>query len=524
MTTNTTDNTPQIEISGLCFSYPAGNEALHGIDLTVGQGEFITLCGLSGCGKSTLLRLIKPGLRPNGKLSGKILFRGRELNAKPDANTAAAMAFVMQDPEAQTVTDKVWHELAFSCESVGMPQGEIRRRVGEMAGYFGLERLFERDTDTLSGGEKQLLCLASAAALHPEILLLDEPSSQLDPVAAHNFVDAVRRLNRDFGVTVIAAEHRAEELLPISDRVIVLDRSEGSGGFIAADCPPAMLADTLPEGHPMEKALTAAQRVFRLAGGRGASPVSVREGRNNPLCREYISAHYAENVGGKPAERSGEPLVTVKELYAGPGGTSPEVLKGTSLRLYPWEIYAVIGGNGSGKSTLLKAIYGIIKPSGGKIRLRRGACAAYLPQNPCMLFTQDTVGEEAPAELLERFGLAELSERCPLDLSGGERQKLALAKLLAEKPDILLLDEPTKGTDAAARLDFSAMLRNIADAGTAVLLVTHDAEFAADCADICGMLFNGEILSEAPPQEMFRQNYFYTTPMSRLTRGIGKNI
>ena len=181
----------------------------------------------------------------------------------------------MQDPEAQTVTDKVWHELAFSCESVGMERNEIRRRVGEMAGYFGLEELFDKPTDALSGGQKQLLCLASAAVLHPELLLLDEPTSQLDPIAAQNFIDAVRRLNRDFGVTVIAAEHRLEELLPISDRAVVMD-----GGRIIADCAPALLADRLPAGHPMEKALTASQRIFRAAGGRGVSPVSVREGRS----------------------------------------------------------------------------------------------------------------------------------------------------------------------------------------------------------------------------------------------------
>lgn len=509
------ENNYQIEISHLSFSYPGGNTALRDISLAVRPGEFVVVCGLSGCGKSTLLRMMKPGLQPRGEISGKVLLSGRELTDKPDEKTAAAVGFVMQDPEAQTVTDKVWHELAFSCESVGMPQGEIRRRVGEMACYFGLEELFERDTETLSGGQKQLLCLASAAALHPELLLLDEPSSQLDPVAAQNFVDAVRRLNRDLGVTVIAAEHRLEELLPVCDRVIMLDNGE-----IAADVPPSELAAALPEGHPMAAALTASQRVFRAAGGNGCSPVSVREGRQNALCREYLSKRRQTADKTRGISRNAEPLVDVRELYAGWGRTSPDVLRGTSLRIFPGEIYAVIGGNGSGKSTLLKAIYGMIKPTGGRIKLRRGVNMAYLPQNPCMLFTMDAACEEAPAEQLERFGLTGLSGRDPLDLSGGERQKLALAKLLAEQPDILLLDEPTKGTDAASRREFAGMLRDITASGTAVLLVTHDTEFADSCADICGMLFNGEIINEAPPQEMFRQNYFFTTPMSRLSRGI----
>lgn len=509
------DKVKQIETEHLSFSYPGGNAALRDVTLSVEPGEFVTLCGLSGCGKSTLLRLLKPGIQPRGEAGGRILLNGRELPKEPDSYTSSALGFVMQDPEAQTVTDKVWHELAFSCESVGLPRGEIRRRVGEMACYFGLEELFGRDTSTLSGGQKQLLCLASAAALHPEILLLDEPASQLDPVAAQNFVDVVRRLNHDFGITVIAAEHRLEELLPISDRVIVLD-----SGSVIADCHPSMLTGQLPAGHPMGCALTAAQRVFRAAGGKGPSPVSVREGRQDSLCREYIAAHPVCS-GDRTVEKSAqEPLLSVRELYAGWGRTAPEVLRGTSLTVRPGEIYAVIGGNGSGKSTLLKAIYGIVKPTGGRIRLRRGAKTAYLPQNPCMLFTRDAAGEEAPQEMLAEFGLTELSGRDPLDLSGGERQKLALAKLLAENPDLLMLDEPTKGTDAASREGFAAMLRDIAAKGTAVLLVTHDTEFAAACADTCGMLFNGEIISEAPPEEMFRQNYFYTTPMSRLSRGI----
>ncbi len=503
----------QIEVKDLTFSYPGGAPALDRVSFSVPEGGFITLCGLSGCGKSTLLRLLKPGLFPRGELSGDVLFNGEKLRQEPDVNTAGKIGFVMQDPEAQTVTDKVWHELAFSCESVGLPQGEIRRRVGEMAGYFGLEPLFERDTDTLSGGQKQLLCLASAAALHPELLLLDEPTSQLDPISAQGFIDAVRRLNRDFGVTVIAAEHRLEELLPISDRVIVLDK-----GGIIADCPPNMLAGSLPEGHPMERSLTAAQRVFRLAGGQGCSPVSVREGKSNALCRAYLAEHSI--APARKLHTEGEPVITVKELCAGWGKTAPEALRGASFRLHRGEIYAVLGGNGSGKSTLLKAVAGILKPYSGRIKLQKGLVTAYLPQNPCMLFTGDKVVEEASAEYLRRFGLEGLSDREPLDLSGGEQQRLALAKLLSGNPGALLLDEPTKGMDAAAKHELAGLLRSVSSAGTAVLLVTHDTEFAAQCADVCGMLFNGEILAEAPPREMFSGNYFYTTPMSRLCRGI----
>ena len=364
-----------IQINDLKFSYPDGSAALRGVSLSVKPGEFVTLCGLSGCGKSTLLRLMKPGLFPRGELSGDVRFLGRKLTSEPDRDAAAKIGFVMQDPEAQTVTDKVWHELAFSCESVGMERNEIRRRVGEMAGYFGLEELFDKPTDALSGGQKQLLCLASAAVLHPELLLLDEPTSQLDPIAAQNFIDAVRRLNRDFGVTVIAAEHRLEELLPISDRAVVMD-----GGRIIADCAPALLADSLPAGHPMEKALTASQRIFRAAGGRGVSPVSVREGRSSAVCREYLTEHAQK--AGKQYVPSGEPIVSVKELCAGWGRNAPEVLRGASLRIFPGEIYAVIGGNGSGKSTLLKVICGMLRQTSGRVKLRRGLVPAYIRRIP----------------------------------------------------------------------------------------------------------------------------------------------
>ena len=508
----------QFAIENLTFSYPTDPEhpSLQEISLQVEQGEYIALCGKSGSGKTTLLRHLKTVLTPHGNRTGSIFYEGAPLDKADLRKQSSEIGFVMQNPDSQIVTDKVWHELAFSCESVGMERNEIRRRVGEMAGYFGLEELFDKPTDMLSGGQKQLLCLASAAVLHPELLLLDEQTSQLDPIAAQNFIDAVRRLNRDFGVTVIAAEHRLEELLPISDRAVVMD-----GGRIIADCAPALLADSLPAGHPMEKALTASQRVFRAAGGRGASPVSVREGRSSAVCREYLTEHAQK--AGKQYVPSGEPLVSVKELCAGWGRNAPDVLRGASLRIFPGEIYAVIGGNGSGKSTLLKVICGMLRQTSGRVKLRRGLVPVYLPQNPCMLFTQDTAGQEAPAEYLERFGLAELSGRDPLDLSGGERQRLALAKLLSGKPELLLLDEPTKGMDAASKQELSGLLRSVAADGCAVLLVTHDTELAADCADMCGMLFNGEILNEASPEEMFRENYFYTTPMARLIRGISEN-
>lgn len=502
----------------LTFYYPKENTpALAGADLFLPEGGFTTLCGVSGCGKSTLLRMLKPCLRPHGNMSGNIFFDGEPLDALPPRRAAEYIGYVSQNPEAQTVTDKVWHEAAFGLESIGLEGGEIRRRVAECAEYFGLSGIFERDTATLSGGEKQLLALTAAAALHPRLLLLDEPTAQLDPIAAQSFIDAIRRLNRDFGIAVLIAEHRLEELLPISDSVIVMDK-----GSITADCEPRALAELLPAGHPMRGALPAAARIYALSGVReNTPPLTVREGRNSPAVRRYLK----ENLHPKkPAKADGKPVLTIKELWVSYGRGLPDALKCASLTLCGGEIYALLGGNGSGKTTLLKAAAGMIKPLGGKIRLN-AKNPAYLPQNPCAILGKDSalgeltarkIPEAEATELLSRFGISgELLFRDPLDLSGGERQRLALAALMAGKPDLLLLDEPTKGMDAAAKRDFAELLTSL-KGSAAVLLVTHDTEFAELCADRCGLLFNGEILGEGTPDEFFGGNYFYTTPLRRL--------
>ncbi len=499
----------RITVKDLSFRYPdAEDKALDNIGFELPEGSFTTLCGASGCGKSTLLRMLKPCLQPHGELSGEIL------PTLTEERSAREIGFVMQNPEAQICTDRVWHELAFSLESVGEQPELMRRRIAECAEYFGLEDMFERETSSLSGGEKQLLVLASAAALRPSLLLLDEPTSQLDPISARSFFDSVTRLNRDLGITVLIAEHRLEELLPLSDRVIVMDR-----GRITADCKPSELLRALPKDHPMLSAMPAAMRIFALSGSSGMPPVSIREGRQCAAVTDYLRQN-------KPPARDiidpdGKPVLTVKELCVSYGKRRPDALKAVSLSICRGEVYALLGGNGSGKSTLLKAIFGIVKPLYGRIMHDKALKLAYLPQNPCEILGADTVrGELTSAELLAEFGLSELSDRYPLDLSGGEQQRLALAKLLSEHPELLLLDEPTKGMDALSKAEFADLLRRTAGQGTSVLLVTHDVEFAAKCADRCGLLFNGEVVSEGEPTAFFTENYFYTTPLCRLANGI----
>ncbi|MBD5130827.1 MAG: ATP-binding cassette domain-containing protein [Ruminococcaceae bacterium] len=467
----------QIAVKSLSFRYPNAEEkTLDNINFELPEGSFTTLCGMSGSGKSTLLRMLKPCLRPHGELSGEILPELSENQA------AREIGFVMQNPEAQICTDRVWHELAFSLESVGERPEKMRRGIAECAEYFGLEQLFERETSSLSGGEKQLLALASAAALHPKLLLLDEPTSQLDPVSARSFFDIITRLNRDLGMTVLIAEHRLEELFPISDRVIVMDK-----GRVIADREPRGLLKALPKDHPMLSAFPVSMRIFALANAQGEPPVSIREGRQCSAVTEYLQKNKP-----MPLKSDGKPILTVKDLCVCYGKRA--ALSSVSLSVRKGEVYALLGGNGSGKSTLLKAIFGIVKPFGGKITRDKTLKLAYLPQNPCMI-----LDEEA------------------LDLSGGEQQRLALEKLLSQNPDVLLLDEPTKGMDAHSKAIFAEKLREI---NATVLLVTHDLEFAASCADRCGLLFNGEIVSEGEPTDFFAGNFFYTTPLCRLAKGI----
>ncbi len=511
-----------ISAEKLSFRYPDGTAALTSVSLDIAQGEFVTLCGASGCGKSTLLRMLKPALIPHGEMSGEVKFCGEKLHAMPLERTAKEIGFVMQDPEAGIVTDKVWHELAFSLESAGFKTDEIRRRVGEMAGYFGLESVFERDCASLSGGQKQLAALASAAALHPKLLLLDEPTSQLDPIAAQNFIDTLSRLNRDFGVTVVIAEHRLEELLHISDRVIVMDK-----GGIIANCAPCDICNTLSHNHPMMSAMPVATRLYAMSGGRDSAPLSVREGRMNELCRSAAESLVSEERKEKPL---GEALITAKNLWVSYDKNSPDVLKRADIEVREGSIFAILGGNGSGKTTLLKCLAGAIKPLGGSIKRRKGLKCAYLPQNPCEVFTEDSVSDELKtvsanfADIAESFELSELMAHHPYDISGGEQQRLAIAKLMLKKPDVLLFDEPTKGMDALSRKTLCRLLFGLCESGVAVVLVTHDTELAAMCADRCALLFDGEISGESEPIEFFSENYFYTTPVRRLTRGIKEGI
>ena len=521
------------KIEDLTFSYPGREEdALKHIDLTVGKGEYVVLCGASGSGKTTLLRQLKSVLTPHGNVSGKIYFDGMELSNVSLQEQAAKIGFVMQDPEDQIVTDKVWHELAFGLESLGVDPGTMRLRVAEMACYFGIQDWFHREVAELSGGQKQLLNLASIMAMQPQVLILDEPTSQLDPIAASDFLNTVRKINIELGTTVIITEHRLEDIFHAADRVVVMEAGE-----IVANGSPREVGKLLYEnGSKLFPALPTPTRVFYEAEGEGECPLTVREGRR------WLSETFEGKTLSflspveKTTPKTTETALELKELWFRYERDGRDILQGLHFRVPVGRVSAVVGGNGAGKSTMLKVIAGACRAYRGKMTLFGKAVknglpegVAMLPQNPKSLFVKKTLREELEEMCREEEEIRRVAALCkvehllnkhPYDLSGGEQQRGALAKVLLTKPRILLLDEPTKGLDSFFKLTFAELLKDLTQDGVTVLMVSHDVEFCADHADFVSMFFDGQILTTDTPRGFFGQNSFYTTAANRMSRCV----
>ena len=524
-------------VKNLSFSYPAAKrETLSGVDLKVEKGEYVVLCGASGSGKTTLLRHLKSVLTPYGQRSGEILFDGVPLDRLSQREQAAKIGFVMQDPDDQIVTDKVWHELAFGLESLGTDPKLMRLRVAEMASYFGIQNWFHKDVATLSGGQKQLLNLASIMAMQPEVLILDEPTSQLDPIAASDFLNTVRKINIELGTTVIITEHRLEDIYHAADRVVVMEQ----GRVVANDTPRAVGQQLYRQNSPMFTALPTPVRVFYEAKAEGDCPLTVREGRTwltGTFDGKTLSATEPDLTAAW--EDEAEPALTVKEVWFRYEKDSPDVLQGMTMEVPRGSLFAIVGGNGAGKSTALKAIAGICKPYRGRIELfgknirkykgeeRFRDCVGMLPQDPKSLFVKKTVWEELLEMGAEEEKLRQTAELCsishlmdshPYDLSGGEQQRTALAKVLLTKPRLLLLDEPTKGLDNFFKLRFAEILCKLKEQGITIVMVSHDVEFCAEYADFVSMFFDGQLLTTETPHRFFGQNSFYTTAANRMSR------
>ena len=511
-----------LEIKNLRFTYPDGAApTLDGVSLNVRPGEFVALCGVSGSGKSTLLRHLKPAIAPKGIMEGEILFCGEAMEKLSARDQASKIGFVAQQPDSQIATDKVWHELSFGMESLGMDRETLRRRVAETAAYFGMQTWFNRDTDALSGGQKQMLNLAAAMVMRPRLLVLDEPVSRLDPIAAREFVESLGRLNRETGLTVIIAEHNLDELLALCDRVIVLDK-----GRLLFDGKPEAAGEYLAEKrHPMALSLPAPMRIYAACRDDQPCPVSVRDGRS------WIDGFASKRAFAPLPElripgHGEKPCIQARDLWFRYPDEDRDILRGATLKLYPGEWLAVLGGNGSGKSTLMKVLSGRAAAWRGSLKTEKQRRIALLPQEPKAMFRAATVGEElnrkgvddeAWRNAVVRCRLGNLLDRHPYDLSGGECQRAALAKLLIAKPDILLMDEPTKGMDAENKRAFAGIIAELCAEGVAVLMVSHDLEFCADHAHRCIMLFDGEMQCENTPRAFFSDNRFYTTAAHRMS-------
>lgn len=479
-----------IEVEGYSFAYPPAegrpSRSRTGLDdpvwvvrdvgFQVEEGDFCVIVGSTGCGKTTLLRSLKPELSPVGTRAGSVRVAGRALveggevvHGFTPLESASSIGYVMQDPGAQIVCDTVWHELAFGLENLGIPQDEMRRRVAEVAHFFGIEPWVRSDVESLSGGQQQLVNLAAVLALRPQLLLLDEPTAQLDPNALKRFLFMLARVNKELGITVVMATHAPEDVSAYATRVIEL--------------------------RPLGAAASREEAEAKVAPRRRAR-------------REELASAGA--------------AIEVRDAFVRYGRQAPWVLRGMDLRVRRGSVHALVGGNGCGKSTLLKLMAGILRPQRGSVKNALAGSQALMPQDPKALFVCDSVaeelhewsarcgyGEDDEAEALRRFGLAQHAAQHPYDLSGGQQQKLAFAKLLLTGARLLFLDEPTKGLDPASCADASRIVRTLADEGRTVVIVTHDLDFALVTADEVSMLFDGEMACTEGAEEFFANNLVY---------------
>lgn len=565
-----------VEIKDFGFSYPeSSRKVLEHVNLNIKEGTLNVIMGRSGCGKSTLLRQLKSVLAPAGEKEGEILYRNIPLRDTDHRTQSQEIGFVMQNPDNQIVTDKVWHELAFGLESLGYDNATIRLRVAEMASYFGIQKWFYKNVSELSGGQKQLLNLASVMAMHPSLLILDEPTSQLDPIAASDFLETVKKINRDIGTTVLLTEHRLQDIIPYADRVFVMDE-----GTLFLEGKPREIGTKLKEQHHgMFLSMPVPMQIYAGTDSALTCPLTVSEGRQ--WIREYIEEKGIKKEKIQQAnqrlEKQGEknenetagffghlkrqkentpPAIQMKDVWFRYEKDSPDVIQDLSLEVKKGEFYALVGGNGTGKSTTLSLLGRVHQPYSGRIYLdgkdlrsfsdRKLYCGylGVMPQNPQSIFLKKTVLEdlysviggkkEKPSNeypismkkekaiegIVSLTHLEGLLERHPYDLSGGEQQRLALAKVLLLRPKILLMDEPTKGMDAEYKEELGSILKKLQSHGMTIFMISHDVEFVAEYADTTGLFFEGNVVTSKKTRDFFAGNNFYTTAANRMARGL----
>lgn len=595
-----------IQIRDLTFAYAAGDEpVLSDINIDIGSGEFVIIMGSSGSGKTTLLKMLKRNMIPAGRYSGRVYIYGKEADKLTDRENAAGIGYVSQDPDNQIVTDKVWHELAFGLENLGMDNVTIRKKVAEMSEYFGITGWYDREVSKLSGGQKQILNLASVMVMQPGILLLDEPTANLDPLAAIRFLDVVKRINQELGVTVVMVEHNLEHIYADADRIIAIDK----GRVAANSSPKKAAADIITAGSFLIEGLPVASRLYSGYNKKNGNsvvsynnvnidsnnknnhilsdeiPLTVKEGRrwyvnykkvygkditkdkdkiNNFAGKSIINDKVIKKdvledniTGNKNKKRIGfikknnlenkssrkntdnieNTVCQLKNVSYSYNKKLPYIIDGVDVSFKEGKITAILGGNGAGKSTMLKLIAGIIEPVRGKIISNKRIIM--LPQDPKAVFTEVSVEEELaevlmdkgngiynnmPMEdkreiveqIIEEFGLNDIRKNNPYDISGGQQEKLAIAKVLLLKPEVLLLDEPTNGLDPYFKKTLGKLLKKINAGGVTIIIVSHDLEFVDSFCDDVIMLFDRKVAAQDSTHKFLRDNMFYTTNYYRI--------
>lgn len=514
---------PALELGALSYRYPgAGAPSLRDVDLRVEPGEFVVLAGRSGSGKSTLLRAAC-GLVPHfygGEVAGDGATCGLDLRAHGPADLGGVVGLVAQEPETQVVAATVRGELELPLEMAGEPAASRARAVEEASLALGIEHLLDRSTGTLSGGELQRVALAATLVGRPRLILLDEPTSQLDPVAGDELIGLLRRLNEEWGTAVVIAEHRLERCLAAADRVVAM-----AEGRIAFDGEPASyLAWALAHDSALTTPLA---RLFGLAGVQPA-PVSVKAARRR-LASLGAGGLPTTRASQEAVKRSGSAL-SVKKLWVDldRGDGRADVLRGVSLAVDSGESVALMGRNGAGKTTLLRAVAGLVEPRRGKVKAPAGW--ALVPQSPGDMLVRERVGDELPGPeglaALGAVGLAGAVDADPRDLSGGERQRLALAIAMAGReeagmPGLVCLDEPTRGMDTARKVELAERIAGIAARGPAVVIATHDVEFAAQFATRVILLGEGEVLADGAPEDVLSGGWYFATEVARALGAAG---
>lgn len=507
-----------LTVKNLKFTYPSASApTLYDVSFSAQRGEFVLLCGEIGGGKSTLLRAVIPEIRPVGELSGTV-----------NISDGCTYGYISQSPEEQIVTDKVYHEIAFALENLGCDRSFIKRRVAEISSYFGLDSVLFDDCASLSGGQKQILNLASAMAQSPDILILDEPTSRLDPVSREKFFSVLSKLKDDFSCSVIIAEHNISDILPVADRICILHK-----GRIAFDGAGNEALDALAKYAPLQKALPPALRLYGKFNISCQPPLTVKQGRN------FIKNNFSPSDKEVPINEIAHDnkAIEIENIYFRYSKNGRDILSDLSLTVYEGEILFVLGNNAAGKSTVLSVISNTLKPYSGQVLVfgkktkELGAglyeTVTHLQQNVRCIFTHDTVKKEldevhfTPSSF--PYDFTPLLDKHPYDISGGQAQLLALAKAVSGDKRIVLLDEPTSSLDSHMTFEVINVIRSLKARGITFVIVSHDLEFAAECADRCALLFAGSLTPPDHPNRFFAQSTFYSTKINMMTRGIYKN-